>query len=395
MAISGPAGTERAPGIRPGRFALPRLSRYLLGQLLGPVALLALLLTCIILLTQSLHLLDLVINRGQSAPTFLYLTGLILPGLLVTILPIAFFFGTLFTLSRLNGDSELVVMSSAGYSQRQLATPVFLAAAIVMVLTWACGLWLAPAGQRALSAKVVDINADIGASLLNEGAFNPLSTGLTVFIRSLDSDGQMRGILVHDSRDIKRPVTYLAQRGLLAQTPAGARLIMFDGTLEQSADNGAQLKILTFKNDVIGLDQFVSAARPTLRKTNERYLGELFSPSEPDITDKIRATYLAEAHSRLSQPLYCLTFAMICLAAILRGRRQRGALAMRLTGASLAAAAVRIAGYGVAGPASSHPSLDILLYVIPLAGAGIALGVLMGYSPRAVLARWRIASAPA
>ncbi len=78
------------------------------------------------------------INRGQSAPTFIYLTVLILPGLLVIIVPIAFFFGTLFTLSRLNGDSELVVMASAGYSVRQLAAPVFTAALIVMTITWIC-----------------------------------------------------------------------------------------------------------------------------------------------------------------------------------------------------------------------------------------------------------------
>src|SRR6185369_11538962 len=104
--------------------------------------------------------------------TFLYLTSLLLPTLLVIIMPIAFFFGTLFTLSRLNGDSELVVMASAGFSQRQLATPVLIASFLVMVLTWACTLWLAPAGQRALNAKLVDVNADIGAALLNEGAFN-------------------------------------------------------------------------------------------------------------------------------------------------------------------------------------------------------------------------------
>src|SRR5690349_9868200 len=112
---------------------LPRLSTYVLGQMIGPTLLFAFLLTAVILLTQSLRLLDLVINRGQSAPTFIYLTVLILPGLLVIILPIAFFFGALFTLSRLNGDSELVVMASAGYSQRQLAAPVFIAAAMVMV----------------------------------------------------------------------------------------------------------------------------------------------------------------------------------------------------------------------------------------------------------------------
>ena len=87
---------------------------------------------------------------------------------------------------------------------------------------------------------------------------------------------------------------------------------------------------------------------------------------------------------------------MIALAAIMRGRRQRGPLAMRLGMASLAAIAVRIAGYGVSGPASSHPALIGLFYLIPLLGTGLALAVLMGYSPSAILARRRRAiEAPA
>ena len=372
----------------------PQLSWYVLGQILGPVALLTVLMTCVIMLTQSLRLLDLVINRGQSAPTFLYLTLLILPGLLVIILPIAFFFGTLFTLSRLNGDSELVVMASAGYSQRQLAAPVFMAAMLVMALTWVCALWLMPAGQRALNAKVLDIRADIGAALLNEGEFNPPAPGLTVFIRQLGNDGQIRGILVHDSRDAKRPVTYLAERGILAQTPQGARLIMLDGTVEQSAQGGSQLSVLKFQRDVFDLDQFAGPARVNQRQTNERFLGELLNP-EPALSERIRNAYFAEAHNRLSQPLYCLAFAAIALAAILRGRRQRGALAVRLTTASLAAAAVRIAGYGVSGPAASHPALAALFYLIPLLGVALALLVLMGYSPSAILARRRALEAPA
>src|ERR1700712_4106663 len=88
----------------------PRLSFYVLGQLLGPVAVLTLLLTSVIWLVTILPLLDLVINRGQSAPTFLYLTLLILPTMLMIIMPIAFFFAALFTLQRLQSDSELVVM---------------------------------------------------------------------------------------------------------------------------------------------------------------------------------------------------------------------------------------------------------------------------------------------
>jgi lipopolysaccharide export system permease protein len=287
-------------------------------------------------------------------------------------------------------------MASAGYSQRQLALPVFMAAALVMLLTWICVLWLMPAGQRALNAKVLDIRADIGAALLNEGEFNATVAGLTVFIRQLSNDGQIRGILVHDSRDVHRPVTYLAERGLLAQTPMGARLIMLDGTVEQGAQNGKELSVLKFQRDVFDLDQFAGPMQAGQRQANERFLGELLHPTDSSLTQRVRNVYLAEAHNRLSQPLYCLAFAMIALAAILRGRRQRGALAMRLTMAALAAAAVRIAGYGVTGPASSHPALVSLFYLIPLLGMGLALTVLMGYSPSAILARRRrVIEAPA
>ena len=115
-------------------------------------------------------------------------------------------------------------MSSAGYSRAQLAVPVLAAAAIVMAITYACGLYLMPAGQRAMKDKVLDIRADIGAALLNEGEFNTPAQGLTVFIRELNSDGQIRGMLVHDSRNKNHPITYLAESGQLAQTPAGARL---------------------------------------------------------------------------------------------------------------------------------------------------------------------------
>jgi lipopolysaccharide export system permease protein len=94
------------------------------------------------------------------------------------------------------------------------------------------------------------------------------------------------------------------------------------------------------------------------------------------VTPETRLAWAAEAHDRLSQPLYCLAFGMIALAAILRGRRQRGALAMRLSIAAVAAGLLRIAGYGVAGPASSHAALFPLFYLIPLIGMGLAMAVL-------------------
>jgi len=248
--------------------------------------------------------------------------------------------------------------------------PVFLSAFLVMALTYLNGLYLMPAGQRELKDKVVDIRADIGTALLNEGEFNTPAQGLTVFIRQIDSDGTIRGVMVHDNRNKAHPVTYLAGSGQLAQTTGGARLIMFDGTVEQGGGGGAQLSVLKFQRYVFDLDQFAGPARATDRATSERYLDELFWPSDK-LTDKVRNAYIAEGHNRLSQPLYCLAFAFIALAAILRGRRARGANAMRISIAIAAVVAVRIAGYGVQGLAVSNPAFCVLFYLIPLLGAGL------------------------
>ncbi|MDE2464730.1 MAG: LptF/LptG family permease, partial [Alphaproteobacteria bacterium] len=238
---------------------MPRLSHYVLRQLIGPTAFFAFVLTAVVWLSQSLRLLDLVINRGQSTPTFLYLTVLMLPDLLVIILPLAFFAGALFGLNKLNSDSELVAMTAAGYSAFQLAVPVLLVGAMVTMLTYVNTLWLMPFTQRAMEQREMDIRADIGAAILTEGTFNTPAQGLTVFIRDLSPDGQIHGILVHDNRNTSHPITYIAQSGLLAQTPRGARLIMQHGTIEQSSQRGAKLSVLKFKSYVFDLDQFANA----------------------------------------------------------------------------------------------------------------------------------------
>lgn len=365
---------------------LPKLSTYVLGQLIGPALLFTFLLTAVIWLTQALRLLDLVINRGQSAPTFVYLTVLILPSLLVIILPIAFFAGTLFALYKLNADSELVVMSAAGFSKAQIAVPVFMSAAIIMAMTYLCGLYLMPAGQRAMNDKVYDIRADIGTALLNEGEFNTPALGLTVFIRAIDSDGTIHGVLVHDNRVRTHPITYLAARGQLVQTPGGARLIMLDGTVEDSTKGGARLSVLKFQQYNFDLDQFASPAHANERATSERYLSELFNPS-PKLPQKVQNAYIAEGHNRLSQPLYCIAFALIAMATILTGRRARGANALRISGAVAAFVVVRLAGYGVSGLAVNVPAVWPLFYIIPLLGAAGAWAVLAGFEPLAWLRR--------
>ena len=354
---------------------------YVLRQIVGPFLLFTLLLTLVVWMTQALRLLDLVINRGQSAGIFAYLTVLMLPSLLVVIVPIAFFGAALYALNRLNSDSELVVMWSAGISRLQISLPVLAAAALAMAFTYACSLYLMPLGQSVMRDKVFDIRADIGAAILREGAFTTPSDGLTVFIRELAPNGEIRGILVHDNRQPQRPLTYLAESGVLVQSPEGARLIMQNGNIEQGEAKGARLSVLGFERYVFDLDQYAGPQRASDRDTNERYLPELFeAQSAPTIPPVRRGVYLAEAHNRLSAPLYCIAFALIALAATAKGRMARSSYALRLSGAALMGATLRLVGYAAQGLAARSPEFDFILYLLPLAGILIAAAVLLDLS---------------
>ena len=69
----------------------------------------------IIWLTQSLRVIDRIVNQGLPFGSFLYMTILLLPNILTMILPIALFGALLFAYNRLFTDSELVVMRAVGW----------------------------------------------------------------------------------------------------------------------------------------------------------------------------------------------------------------------------------------------------------------------------------------
>ena len=57
---------------------------------------------------------DLLTGKGQTILMFFTVTLLSLPALVAVIAPVALFVATLYALNKLNGDSELIVMSAAG-----------------------------------------------------------------------------------------------------------------------------------------------------------------------------------------------------------------------------------------------------------------------------------------
>ena len=102
---------------------MTRIERYIfrtatLAFLAGLFAL-----TAVVWVTQALRQFDLLTSKGQTIVVFLTMTGLTIPSLVAIIAPVALFAGVLYCLNKLNGDSELVVMSASGVSPGALLRP--------------------------------------------------------------------------------------------------------------------------------------------------------------------------------------------------------------------------------------------------------------------------------
>ena len=184
---------------------MKKINSYILRSILLPFFFFLGALSLLVWLSQSLRFVDLIINQNLQVSTFLYLSTLVLPGILVTVIPIALFAAVVFAYQRLVADSEVVVFWATGVGNRQLAFPVLVVALISVILSYSFSLYLAPLGARALRDLRNNINTDLSAILLREGTFNTVGKDLTVYIRARQRNGEMLGILVHDNRDPRRP----------------------------------------------------------------------------------------------------------------------------------------------------------------------------------------------
>lgn len=357
--------------------------RYIMRLLVWPLLFITVAMAGVIWLTQSLRFVDLILNRGLPAHTFFYLAILILPMVMSILLPVAMFIAVIFTYSKMTMDSELIVLRACGMSQGTLARPAISMAVLVALICYAVNLFFMPLAYREFKDLQFSIRNDYSSVLLQEGTFNNVVEGVTVYVRERKSDGELLGILVHDERIPDKPVTMMAERGALVHTPNGPRVVMANGN-RQAIEKGReqQLSILYFDQYTLDFDTATQSGGVRWREARERYIDELFWPGDSADDIRARASLRAEGHQRLSSPLLTLAFTLIALAGLLAGEFNRRGQVRRILWATGAVAAVQITYLGAFNLSSTMPAAILMVYLIPVIAAASGLYVLLHHPVR-------------
>ncbi len=339
------------------------ITRYITKQIFGVTIFVTIALCFAIWLTQSLRLIDMILNRGLPITTFLELAMLLMPSFLVIVVPIAAFCATLFTYNKLITDSELVVMRSAGLSSISLAKPGIIVGVVVMAFTYLLTLYLLPMSFRHFKDLEFRIRNDFSTVLLQEGIFNTLANGITVYVRERGAKGELQGILLHDNRDREHPVTMMAERGALVPTPEGPRVVLVKGNRQQVSRDGSKMSLLYFDRYTVDVQKATGATEDRWREPPERFLHELFNPDGAIANDVYRNQLRAEGHARLITPILPLTYCVIAMAFLLGGAFSRRGHLRPVLGAVASLTAILCLSLAFQSAAARFPLTIIGMYV--------------------------------
>ena len=351
------------------------LSRYVFRQTAGALLLILLSLTSVVWIGVALRQLDLMTTQGQDAIRFLVMTTLAIPSLLALIAPVALLIASIHVLNRLNGDSELIVMTAGGAPVWALLKPLGLLALLVALGVAAVNHMAGPWSQRLLRDYTILVRSDLIGQVIQPWRFTEPEPRLTIHIRDRAPNGDLLGLLLHDARDAKQAASYLAERAQILKQGV-AFLRMEKGHVVSRAENEKASRIIGFAEHTVDLNQLEQ--RPELSqlvRPRERYTADLLQLEPDDPIRKLNPGRIAsELHERFSSPLYPFAFVFVVLAFVGRAQTTRQSRLNGLIAAFGAGVLCRLLGIAANNAVAVRPGAAFLLYAIPI-GAGLIAAI--------------------
>jgi len=354
---------------------MQQYNKYIFSRILGPMALITISLTGIgiLVISESLKLTDLIVNKGLDVITFLHMISLQLPTILWFTIPISLFISILFAYSKLSNESELIIFQAAGMSKIALMKPVIFFAIAMTFFSYIVSLLLLPATHREFKDLQVFLRNNYASALLQEEVFTNITKGLTIYIKERDDNNVMRNIIIHDTREEGKSVTMLAQNGKLAQSTSGPSFLLTNGNRQEINRETGELSLLHFERYALELSLFdTDINKNRWREPKERYLGDLLNPTdttEPRLIRKLKA----EAHNRLTWPLYNILFAIIALIPFIGGEFRRSGQGKKVLVATTLAIAAIIVDFATIGATAKRLELAPSIYIVIVVEIIIAL----------------------
>ncbi len=371
------------------------VTRYLFKNLFTVTVFVAMTLTMVVWLTQSLKLLELVANSDAPPSLFIQLVLLLVPKFLEIILPLSLVIAVFFIYNKFIMDNELIVLRACGIDQYALGRAAIILAISISLFVTVLGAWVSPMCAMQLQKLRQTVQTQYSTFLLREGVFNSFGDKLTVYLKARESNGDMVGLMIHDTRNkSKPPITIMAKKGRVVMDSGVPTIIVIDGLRQQMDADNKFVSKLYFSRYAIEINGLEGVVEERWRNAKERTLYELFTPDMNNKRDRDNADdFLVEGIDRLISPWNALSYALVALATILLGPFNRRGQRGRILFGVIIVGALQALNMSLIHLSKKH------LGVLPLAFLNTLIPILVGFyvlhpageqKVKALMRRWHL-----
>ena len=347
------------------RYIMQRTFVLFMGTLVWTLA--------IVWTTQVLARIDLVTDSGQSALTFFQVASLILPSIIPIVVPFAVVVAVAQTLSAMNSDSELVVLSAAGSSRITVVRPILLLALAASAFCFVVHNGLDPYARQKNRELVSSARADFLSLIIQEGTFRKIEDGLYVQIGERFPDSRLGGIFVADSRQEGIDLIYYAKTGSIIDRGDKKVLLMNDGVVHRKTLAG-DVSVIRFTSYVFDLSAFGAEAPDKILLPKDQTTQYLLNPDPNDSMFKQSpGLYRTELNKRFSDWMFPIAVALIALAVAGDAKSHREARIHPLITAITISLLVRWLAFFAEGESKSVPFFGYFMYIVPILASLVSI----------------------
>ncbi|HWN41009.1 MAG TPA: LPS export ABC transporter permease LptF, partial [Thermoanaerobaculia bacterium] len=308
-----------------------RLDRYILSEILGPLALGFLVYTFILLLRFLFESAEMIIRRGLPISIVGELLMLTLPNIVVLTLPMSLLFGILIAMGRLSSDSELIAMRSSGISLLTLYRPILFMSAVFAILNTFLMVYALPWGNHALQQLRLEITTQSISQQVQPRVFYEEWEGKVLYVfETPEGEERWKGVFLAESvpSGEDNEIT-IADWGEVRVEPDGERVVLrlYNAIRHKvNLNSPDRYEISRHRRlDLILEEQFTTEQKAKIsvsKGIRELTLKELQDlKGDPTASPEQRNLAEVEIHKKFSIPAACLVFGLFALPLGINNRR--------------------------------------------------------------------------
>jgi lipopolysaccharide export system permease protein len=284
-------------------------SKYIQKRLLFYFTIIYCIFISIIWLTQSLRFLELITLQGIDIATFFNITSFLIIPMSYVCVPLALFFAGIATFASLEANNELVILKCSGISNMQLCRAISGVVAFTVLIHLSISLYFLPKSYQGFKDMQQILKETIINASFEEGVFNTKNDAITIYVDEKIDDFKYKGIFIYDLRNKDKPLTIMANYGILVIGDEGPGFVLTEGSHQVEDKVKNQINLGFFKSYNFGLKMETNKSSSRNLDANELFLHELLNASNK--SQHTRKQHIVHAMQRIIWPAFNIILAII------------------------------------------------------------------------------------